>query len=241
MKSLKKSLIAFCIGATAMGSLAAIASEAKMVMININKNNDDNAVVDLKIDGDSDMFTLPDLQVGETSTFTSKSGKTIITTKTENGYVVDVDGKEIKIPLFEGKLGAKLHKSLPIHQMNHDAINVSGVELDETQQQIIKDAFAAAGIDKKVNFNNHKIMMISTGDISLDGNHKSFEWFSKDGDVDVVIDGKSGKQTKILKKTLEELKKDGKFNIVIDGDGEAGAHVIHKVIEIKEVEEDEEN
>ncbi len=201
MKKLKNSLMAFCIGATAMGSLSVIGSDAKTVLINVNKNNDENAVVDIKIDGETDMFNLPDLQEGESKTFTSSSGKTIVTTKTAEGYIVEVDGKEINIPIFVGKLGAKLHKSMPIHQVKENVINVSGADLDETQQQIIKDAFLAAGIEKEVRFNKHKVMVFSTGkEFKLDGNGHALEWIAKDGDFDIKIDGEDG--NKVLHKVI---------------------------------------
>ena len=212
MKTFKKTLMAMCLGATAMGSMAAIASEAKNVMISVNKTNNSDAVVDVKIDGNTDVFKIPELQIGESHTFTSESGNDIVATKTEEGLVISVNGEELKLPVL-GKLGAKLHKSMPLHKATSDAIDISGVELDEMQQQIIRDAFAAAGVEKKVNFNKHKVMVLSTEDFEFGDKTKTLEWVSKNGE--------------------------GNFDVIIDSDVEGEAQVIHKVIELKKVKKDD--
>lgn len=52
--------------------------------------------------GDAD-FTLEDLAVGESRTFTTDEGKVVLVTRTEAGYELDVDGEEITIALEEGE------------------------------------------------------------------------------------------------------------------------------------------
>ena len=211
MKAFRKTLLAVCLGAAAMGSMATIASEAKNVMISVNKTNNSDAVVDVKIDGNTDVFNIPELQVGESHTFTSDSGNDIVATKTEEGLAISINGEELKLPMI-GKLGAKLHKSMPLHKATSEAIDISGVELDETQQQIIRDAFAAAGINKKVNFNKHKVMVLSTDSLELGDKSTALEWISKNGEgnFDVIVKGIEGDHAKVLHKVIElkEVKKD---------------------------------
>ena len=47
--------------------------------------------------GDADTFELGELEVGETRQFFTESGKEVVITRSEDGYEVNVDGKEINI------------------------------------------------------------------------------------------------------------------------------------------------
>lgn len=212
MKTLRKTMTAMCIGLAAMGSLSTIAEDVNehTVMINVNKTGDANSVFDIKIDGVEDSFEISDLALGETKTFTTDSGKVIVATKTEEGMNLTVDGKEIKLPSFGGKFGTKLHRSMPFHHSIKDTVQVSGVELDETQRQIILDAFAAAGINKKVSFTNNNVMFIKAGSLGEDGGQKVLQWNSGE---------------------------DSNFEVIVEGDENANVEV-HKMIRIETLHED---
>ncbi|WP_196140299.1 hypothetical protein [Aliikangiella sp. G2MR2-5] len=210
MKYLTKTVLATVFGALAFASFSAIASEKEphQVLININKTNNEDAVVDLKVDGESDSFDLPELNVGESKTFTTQSGKSVVATKTENGYKINVEGKELDIPVFTGKLGAKLHKSMPFQGIHEDVVTITGIELDENQKQIIRDAFVAAGVNKKVKFNNKHIMVFSSNDVKIDGDHKAIEWHSNNGDFEVIVNTDGEEEVRLHKIITIEEKED---------------------------------
>ncbi|TQV77470.1 hypothetical protein FLL45_05880 [Aliikangiella marina] len=213
MKKLKDTLFAFAVGTFAMSSLVISASdqEPKMVMIQVNKSNDENAVVDLEIDGNVEAFDLPELQVGESKSITTQSGNNVLVTKTEEGLTVDVDGKTIKLPSFSGNLGARIHGSSAIHQIHKDTVQISGVKLDETQKQIIKDAFKAAGIEKELSFNEHSIQLVNVTDgFQFVTGDKEFEWHSNgDSNIEVIVEGDGSENVeKIIKKHIKVKKKE---------------------------------
>ena len=201
MKNIKDTLTALALGALAMTSVAISAAdtEKRHIMIKVDKSGDHDAKVDLKVDGEAEAFTMPELEVGESKTITTKSGKTILISKTEEGLTLDVEGKQVNLPSFGGNLGARIHSSLPLHKTLKDSIQISGVKLDDNQKQIIKDAFVAAGIDKKINFSEHNIMVFSTDDMEFGKGGKHMKWFGDDDaqfefivdeDSEVIIDKK---------------------------------------------------
>lgn len=206
MKLVKRTLAAMLLGATAMGSLSAIAFENKVhkVMVKIDKSGDEDAVVDLNINGSEDVFVLEEMDIGETKTFTTQSGKDVVVVKTDKGTKINVDGKDIDIPVSGANLAAKLHRSMPLHHMAEDSIRVSGADLDESQKQIIRDGFAAAGIDKKITFSNDNIFVFKTDDVTT-GDQKVFEWISENkGTFDIKVDGEHGKLHKVIEIVTEE-------------------------------------
>ncbi len=205
-KSFKHSLIAIALGAIGMGCMTLNAAEpqVKQVMIKVEKNNDKDAVVDLKVDGVNEVFSLPELAVGETRSITTESGKEITLSKSENGLSLVLDGKTIDLPGVGGNLAAHIQRSMPLHQNLQDTIQISGVELDENQKQIIKNAFISAGIDKKVSFSNHKIMLFSTND---DIEMKTFEdlksYSRENPNVEIIIDSDSKSEVEVYTIDIE--------------------------------------
>jgi len=88
---------------------------------------------------------------------------------------------------------------MPLHQRVENNIQINGVDLDENQKQIIKDAFLAAGVDKKVTFSKGHTMMFTTSDgVDLEG--KNFVIKSGAHDVEWLSDSNSDIQihTKII-------------------------------------------
>lgn len=183
MKSLKQTLLAVTFGALGMSSLSLMASEIeKHVMIKIDKTDSHDTAINFNIDGATESFSLPELQPGESKVITTESGNNITVTKTDSGITLDVDGKSIQLPSFSGKLGAKIHRSAPLHQFHQNSIQISGVKLDENQKQIIQNAFSAAGIDQKIHFSEEKFVFFSED--SMGGNHEVRQIVIKDGDID---------------------------------------------------------
>ena len=93
--------------------------------------------------------------------------------------------------------------------MVENSVQISGVKLDETQKQIIEDAFRAAGIEKKIRFNEHAVHMFSVSD--------GFE-FVTDGEAAHTwhTDGDSNIEVIVEDETEDGLVKVKKKHIVIE-------------------------
>jgi len=195
MKPIKQTVTAFLLGLFAMTSisLAANETEKQLVVVQVDKSDNQDAKVEVKVDGSAESFNLPEMEVGDSKTIITESGKSVTLNKTEGGITMDIDGKSVPLPLFSGNLGARIHRSMPLHHMTSDQITISGVELDDSQKQIIRDAFLTAGItDKKVLFATQKFMVLSSEhDFESDGNTQVMQWHSKDGgevEIEVMAD-----------------------------------------------------
>jgi len=193
-------MVALTMGIFSFGaiSISANESEERNVMVEILKAGDSNAKVDINVDGNAEVFSLPELEVGETKDIITESGKTITITKTESGLSINVDGNDIELPSVGGDMAAHVMRmGGPLHTANQ-GVQVIG-DLTEEQVAIIKDAFAAAGVEKEVNFTKGHDMQF----FSIDGNEDgegSFEFKVKGDSSDVnswVSD--DGEQVKIIK------------------------------------------
>ncbi len=207
MKTFKQTLLALALGTLGMGSLSLMASEVKehQFMVKIDKTDAEDALVEFKFDGsdsNAEIFTLPEMDEGESRVITTESGKTIHVTKTAEGINMDIDGKELQLPTFSGNLGARIQSSSPLHKIMENRINISGVELDENQQQIIRDAFAAAGIeDKEIAFSNTNIKFISLdGGMLHSGEHEMKFFQEGEAEFDMIIDSDS--EVKVMTKVI---------------------------------------
>jgi len=214
MKSIKSTLAALSIGILSFSamSISADEGEEKHVMVQIEKTNDDDALVELKIDGDAEVFNLPEMEVGDSREITTESGKVIYLTRTEDGMSLSVDGTDIDLPLIGGDMQAHFIKDgVPLHTNSEDSIQVIG-DLTDDQITLIKDAFSAAGVEKKVNFSkSHQMKFFSIGD----------------GDADIDIEfatGGDGKKIKVIK---------------MGRSGDSNLHVESKVIVIEKKDDSE--
>ncbi|WP_444998358.1 hypothetical protein [Aliikangiella sp. IMCC44359] len=198
MKKYNKIILALGLSCLGMSSYIVNAEEKKeqVFVIKVDKSDNKDPVVDLKIDNTSESFNMPELVLGESKTITSNSGKNITLTKTEKGVNVEVDGEVLELPSFDGDLGAKIHRSSRLHNKLANTVQISGIELNDSQKQIIRDAFIAAGIEKEVSFNNHNIMLFSSdNNINfIPGKHKKI-WKS-DGNPQVQVIVKKDQKNK---------------------------------------------
>ncbi len=138
------------------------AKSVSSIMVNIDKDQNNDATVELKIDGESYSFTLPELEQGETREIITDEGQTVVLMRPEDGISVDseqgisvnIDGKEIMLHSFDSKFRqANVFAFSDIGAINEDkSLVISGGALDEDTRARIKDAIAAAGIDRKVIF-----------------------------------------------------------------------------------------
>ena len=222
-KTFKHTLLALALGSIAMGSINISANETKerRVMVKIDKTDGQESMVDLSVDGVNEAFVLPELSIGETRNITTQSGKEIIVSKTDKGLSVNIDGKDIALPGVGANLAAHIQRSMPLHSISEDSVQISGVELDDNQKQIIQDAFKSAGIDKKVTFSNKNIMIFQTGDHELTSENIKL---IKNGENDFTWHSDN----------------DGQIEVIVNSDSDSDVQVHTKVIHIEEVEDIEE-
>lgn len=216
MKTIKSTIAAMAIGMVGFGAISISADELeeKNVMVQIHKLSDSNTKVDLNFNGEAQVFNLPDLEVGETKEIVSESGSTISVTKTESGISVSMDGEEINLPAVGGDMAAHFMKSgMPLHTNVSKGIQVIG-DLTDEQIAIVKDAFAAAGVEKEVNFTKGHEMQF----ISIDGEEHNGMKFEFSGDTEWVTN-------------------EGNVKIIKMGDGQGELHMESKVIIIESDEE----
>ena len=55
------------------------------------------------LDSDDMDFNMHEMQVGENQSIVDKSGRPVLITRTEEGFTLDVDGKTVDLPAFEGR------------------------------------------------------------------------------------------------------------------------------------------
>jgi len=166
---------------------------ATSIMVNINKENGSDAKVELKIDGKDYSFSLPELADGETREITTDDGQSVTLLKAAKGTTVTIDGKEIMLHSLAGNHGRMANvfafgSGMGIHQNN--TLIISGGGLDDDARARIKEAIAAAGIDKKVIFPETEMNWIS------DDGENNFEVII---DSDEVADGDKQHVIKIRK------------------------------------------
>lgn len=162
----------------------------------------------LLLDGESETLTLDvdDLEVGETRQFFTEGGKEVVVTRTEDGYDLTVDGKEINI-------GGEGHYTM-LHG-DHDA---------------------KVMIKKLISGESHGYHFITGDgeDVEIDVDH-DFHWVhGGEGDVKVMAFG-AGDAAKRLEESgvLDNLPEE-KRQAILDALGEAhGTHVEKRVMIIK--------
>ena len=117
------------------------------------------------IDSDDLDFRLHDLQVGENRSIVDKDGRSILITRAEDGITLNIDGKIVELPeidMLGGHFAPDVDFDFDVHVMDHGTapyalwetdgvMIISGKEIDEATQQIIRTALESAG-HESVNF-----------------------------------------------------------------------------------------
>jgi hypothetical protein len=240
MKNFKSTIAALIIGIVGFGAISISADELKEqhVMVEFHKLSDNNSKVDINVNGEAQVFELPDLQIGETKDITTQSGKTILITKTESGMTVNIDGKELNLPAVGNDMSAHIMRGgLPLRQNN--GIQVIG-DLTDEQVTIINDAFLAAGVEKNVHFTQgHEMKFFLSGDSDASDLAHVKKWISKDGDnVKIIKMGGSNTVIDIDNDDLTEWLSNDGTREYIKIKGQSGEiHVKNELIIIKKEEE----
>lgn len=125
----------------------------------------------LVLDSDDLGFNLQDMQVGENQSIVDKEGRPVLISRNEKGFVFDIDGKQVEVPAFDGPhdgnhvvkklafapdvdvdvqvIGDDLERHVVVarHAMMQEegVMIMSGKEIDDATQQIIRDALQATG------------------------------------------------------------------------------------------------
>ena len=131
-------------------------------------DGDSHGMVRLELDSDELGFNLHDMQEGENRSIVDKSGRNILVTREADGFKFDIDGKTIKMPLFDGKhhgamwLGDENLSGFDVHAMRGSSISnahsmngvmiVSEKPIDEATQLAIKSMLESAGHGSEVRF-----------------------------------------------------------------------------------------
>ncbi len=81
---------------------AAIAQEEARVKIEVMTDHGDGDAVHMAIDSEDLGFNLHDMQEGENQAIVDDQGRTILVTRTADGFTFDVEGKSITMPMISG-------------------------------------------------------------------------------------------------------------------------------------------
>jgi hypothetical protein len=141
--------------ATVIFGAAAYAGDPGHQKVEIRVIADDgDGETHLALDSDDLDFDLHEMQVGENRSIVDKEGRTVLVTRTEDGYSFDIDGKTIDMPLI-GAHGGKMewtidsehdkHMGPPPTMFDDGVVIVSDKEIDTATQEIIRNALQAAG------------------------------------------------------------------------------------------------
>lgn len=158
--------------ATVLFAAMAFAGDKKQHEMKIELITDDgDDATHLTLDSADLGFNLHDLEVGETRSVVDKEGRPIQISRNEEGFAIDVDGKTIDMPAFDGPHGKgnvwvmkgdhgdnididveMLHEGGSGHHMMKTKVMgaegvmiISDKEVDEATQAVIKAALESAG------------------------------------------------------------------------------------------------
>lgn len=129
--------------------------------------DDGDGETHMVLDSDDMDVKLHDMQVGENQSIVDKEGRTILVTRSEDGFTFDVDGKTIEMPALHRDTGENIWISkgdsesdidvrvmgdhMPPHRMidmkGEGVMIISGKEIDAATQQVIRSALETAGHD----------------------------------------------------------------------------------------------
>lgn len=174
---------------------AAVAGEEQRTTIKIEIDEEDKGHRSFKFDSEDAGFNLHDMAVGETRELTGESGNTAQVTRTEDGFVLDVDGEKIDLSDLHDADEARVvhmkingdHKKMKKHKKvrmirtdDDDAVTIiSGRAIDEETRERIREVLESAGQDGEVVF-------IDSSELQAGGAHGRHEVRVIKKDVDVT-------------------------------------------------------
>ena len=194
--------------------------DAKDIQVFVNKTGDENAMVDILINGQKHTFSIPELLAGETKTLSTVEGKEVTIKAIEGGKMVFIGGEEIQLPSLNthegfGKegLSSVITRVHEISDFSKNSITINGNDLPEDAVKAMVDAvqgvLTSYGIDREVMYRKApKFQFIEADGNTIDIKGKHFN-FTPDGkDFDIKIETGAGgtrlENIVVLKKKVEE-------------------------------------
>ncbi len=169
-----KKLISTLLFGSILATGLALAGGDKSEKIRIEIDDDSGAApLTLNLDSKAMGFSLSDIGEGESRSYVDADGRNILITRAEKGYKLNVDGRELDLPVFPhvGFAAAGQHPiAIDMLEGQHHAMVMAeefgdievdmdpgftvipGRTLDDTTKQAIRDALAAAGISDEIRF-----------------------------------------------------------------------------------------
>jgi hypothetical protein len=154
----------------AAASFASEEAQTKIRIAVVDDATDDE--IHLDFDSEEMGFNLHDMQVGENRSIIDKSGQSVLITRNDDGFVLDVGGKRIELPAFDGehhgnvRVSADHGEDVDVHVMKDanfvsaeamsDIMIISGEPIDEATQQAIKSLLESSGRGSDVSFIDHE-------------------------------------------------------------------------------------
>jgi len=146
----------------------------KVMQIAIDDGSDGEGIV-LNLNGDNMAFDLQDMQEGESHSIVDESGRAILITREADGFKLNVDGKTIDMPLFDGEhevmmlsdvgdvdFDMEFDTESNVHVMGHSSIAIGGHSdgitimsvkpIDEVVREKIESALISSGHSEGVTF-----------------------------------------------------------------------------------------
>ncbi len=167
MKSLITLVLATCLAVAAAAS-ADIEEKREMKIVVAGHAGDEATTIHWIGSGDS-AFDMHGMQVGETQSIVDESGRTVLITREEEGFKLEIDGKTVVLPEIRTESeymtfveGAGVtadfdveivgdHLAMPAHEGNTVTI-ISDEPLDATTRESIKAVLQSASRDDTVIF-----------------------------------------------------------------------------------------
>lgn len=144
-----------------LASVALAGHHEKTRMVIVVDDDTDGEETRVELDSRDLGFSLRDLQVGESRSVVDSQGRSILITRLDDGFEIDVDGKKVDLPAFHGghhrehMAMVHPHAAVPIHGPDGILI-ISGESVDEATRQQITALLEAAGHTSGVRFIDHE-------------------------------------------------------------------------------------
>ncbi|MEM7433395.1 MAG: hypothetical protein AAF351_15840 [Pseudomonadota bacterium] len=135
--------------------------EVKMAIAVVDDNSNGGEPTRIEINSDDLDFDIFEMQEGETKSIVDENGRSILITRAADGLNLNIDGKDIEVPLF-GEAGEYEHDVVKHKIVKHEmhggpdsTMIISAKPIDEVTQQAIQQLLESAGYDSGVEFIDH--------------------------------------------------------------------------------------
>lgn len=177
--------------------------DAKDIQIFLNKTGDENARVDILINGQKHSFALPQLVSGETQTFTTDDGQDVIVKAYDAGKIVSINGEEIKLPSLHSQkdfgkegLSSVITRVHEISDFSKNSVTINGNDLPDDVVKAMVDAvqgvLTSYGLDREVMYHKapkFEFIQADGNTIELKGKHFNIMPNGKNVDIQIETSG----------------------------------------------------